>query len=141
MVGGLDHFTSQPFILIMMYTLTKLCLYQMRAHTEYRGGEWSEVVLISHGTILSSGESCSVPTVTSATTTVTVAVPELSSGSLHVPVLIAVGVVLGAIVLISLSILVVVCSRIHRRKTQLKHVLKRQVRPPVRNTGRRVKSL
>ena len=116
----------------------------MRAHTEYRGGEWSEVMLISHGTILSSGESCSVPTVTSATTvntTVTVAVAELSSGSLHVPVLIAVGVVLGAIVLISLSILVVVCSRIHRRKTQLKHVLKRQVRPPVRNTDCRVKTL
>ena len=117
----------------------------MRAHTKYGGGEWSEEVLISYGSILGPGKSCNVPmtmnttiavpTTTIAVPTTTIAVPttmnttavELSGGSLLRPALIAVGVVLAAIVLVTLGIIVVVCSNISRRKRKLKHALKRQV--------------
>ena len=86
---------------------------QMRAHTEYRGGGWSESVLISHGSILGPGESCSDDDSI-------VTVPIIS-------VVIAIGAVLATILLICLCIVVVVCSKICRRKTKLKHILTKQV--------------
>ena len=34
----------------------------MRAHTEYRGGEWSEVVVVSYKTVLTPGGGCGAAT-------------------------------------------------------------------------------
>ena len=96
----------------------------MRAHTEFRSGEWSEARLISHGAIIHDGQCVDEPTVM----TLAVIDESTESSPAHVPVLVAIGATLAIVALVSLVIVVAVCSKIRRRKRKLQRVLKRQVR-------------
>ena len=99
---------------------------QMRAHTLYRSGEWSKVVVISNKSPNSeNAESCdATPTMSPSPTPAAHTSP---SDSL-VPVAAAVGMVLVIVVIVVLTIITVVCSKVRRRKLRLQHFLKRQVR-------------
>ena len=109
-------------------------MFQMRAHSEYGGGEWSKVMAISHGTLDSKGKCNDVLPRDNSTIVIDDVLPRDNSTivtdetSTLVPVMVAVGTTLAIIVVATLSILVVVCGKIHRRKRKLQRFLKRQVR-------------
>jgi hypothetical protein len=104
------------------------CIYfQMRAHTELGGGgEWSEAVIISHGSITPDHTCESTPTLKAAAA----ALKSDRPSSSYATGLIAVGALAVLLVAVSLSIVTVVCGRIRRRKRKLRHVLARQVCVP-----------
>ena len=105
----------------------------MRANTPYRRGEWSEVIVISHGSISPSG-SCETNSTEEIITEdsgngVTNSTEEIiteDSVSL-VPVMIAAGVLVTIIVLVTLTVGIVGCTRLHRRKIGRLYLLKRPV--------------
>lgn len=112
----------------------------MRADTAYRRGEWSEVIVISDGSLSPSG-SCVTENITTEdpissvpNSTVVISLVPNSTGGITtedstslVPVMIAAGALVAIIVLVTLTVGIVACTKLRRRKIRLQHYLKRQV--------------
>jgi serine/threonine protein kinase len=100
------------------------CIYfQMRAHTKLAGaGSWSEAVVISDKAITKTN-ICSTPP---SFEPLQAQRESPESSATYVPVLGALGAVIGLTLLALLVALTVVCGRIRRRKMRIQHVLARQ---------------